>query len=71
MNNQPNKKQEAAGHVVAGIIGTLLGLAATGGKLEKALVGGVVSVIAHAVLDRPITFYIAGQPQDFPRFLTQ
>ena len=53
MNNQPNKKQEAVGHAVAGIIGTVLGFVTTGGKLEKAFVGGVVSVIAHAVLDRP------------------
>ena len=72
-NNQPNQKQEVAGHATATVIGTLLGLGliVKGGKLEKALAGAIISFVVHAVLDQPISHYIAGHPQEFPRFLAQ
>jgi uncharacterized protein YcfJ len=71
MGIQPNNKQQIAGHAAAGVVGGLVGLLAGGGKLEKALVSGVVGVFAHLIMDRPITAYITSHPQEFPRFLAQ
>ena len=69
MNIQPNTKQEVMGHAVVGIAGGLVGLAVTGGKVQEALACAVVGVVAHVVMDRPVTAYIATHPQEFPRYL--
>jgi hypothetical protein len=71
MTSTPNTKQEVAGGAVAGGVGWIAGALITKGKIKEAIIAGLVGVVVHYVIDRPITQYIASHPQEFPPFLAQ